>query len=436
MDEQAPQAPVKNVFTNKNFILAFMGAFVSNMGSLLYSFAVSFYILFLTNNNALIQGLYLATGGITFTIVVLFGGVISDRFHKGKIMYICDYLKGAAIILTTVLLMTVITGNTGKIIALFILAVIANFIGAIFSPAASSLLPHIVPPESFQQAQSYYATMNSFQSILGIVLAGILYSTIPVNILFLIVGGCYVLSGFSEMFIKYNFVKPEEKLTVRTAFNDIGTAFKYLVSIKPLLFLLIAILFVNFFFSPVGSNFIPYFVATDVASSDYLFKDFLAPEMWSAIISVAVSIGSIVFALILSTKQQKEHIVKGLRISFIALSLLFAGITILYMFYVNGAFHINVFLISLLVFCLILGMLLSLINIPTSTKMISIVEKDKLGKVSSLIDVGSQGLIPLAELLGGLVISSLGSGALLISCTIGFVLITAFIVFSRQIGQL
>ena len=430
------QAPVKNVFTNKNFVLAFMGAFVSNMGNLLYSFAVSFYILFLTNNNALIQGLYLATGGITFTAVVLFGGVISDRFHKGKIMYLCDYAKGIAIILTTILLMIVITGNTGKVIALFVLAVIGNFIGAIFSPAASSLLPHIVPQESFQQAQSYYATMNSFQSILGIVLAGILYSTIPVNVLFLIVGGCYLLSGFSEMFIKYNYVKPEERLTVRTAFNDIGTAFKYVVSLKPILYLIIAILFVNFFFSPVGSNFLPYFIATDVTNSDYMFKDLIAPEMWSSIISVALSLGSIIFAIILSMKKQKEFIAKGLRISFILVCVLFATISTLYVFYEQGFYHINVFLICLVALCFILGMLLVTINVPTSTKLISMVDKDKLGKVTSLTDIGSQGLIPLSNFLGGLIISSLGTSALLIACTIGFMLITVFIVINKQIGQL
>ena len=35
----------KNVFTNKNYVLTFLGALVSNMGNLLYGFAVSFYIL-------------------------------------------------------------------------------------------------------------------------------------------------------------------------------------------------------------------------------------------------------------------------------------------------------------------------------------------------------------------------------------------------------
>ena len=433
---EAPQNKPKNVFTNKNFVLAFLGAFVSNTGSILYSFAVSFYILVLTGNNALIQGLYLATGGITFMIVVLFGGVISDRFHKGKIMYICDYAKGASIIALTILLMTVIGSNTGKVIVLFALTIISNFIGAIFSPASASLLPHIVPPESFQQAQSYYSAMGSFQSILGIVLAGILYSTIPANILFLIVGGCYIISGFSEMFIKYDFVKPEGKLSVQVAFNDIGDAFKYLKSMKPILFLIIAVLFVNFFFAPVGSNFLPYFIATDVTGSDYIFHEWMAPEMWSSIVSVVLSLGSIIFAIILSTKQKKEHIAPGLRIAFILMSIVFASISAMYVLFDFDIININVFLITFVVICFFIGMLLVLINIPISTTVVSIVDKDKLGKVNSLIDVGSQGLIPVAELLGGLVIAGLGTSALLIGCTIGFIGMTVYIAVNKYIGQL
>ena len=51
--------PKKNVFSYKNYSLTFFGALVSNLGNILYSFAVSFYILKLTNNNAFIQGSYL-----------------------------------------------------------------------------------------------------------------------------------------------------------------------------------------------------------------------------------------------------------------------------------------------------------------------------------------------------------------------------------------
>ena len=164
----------KNVFQNKNFTLVFLGALVSNIASLFYSFAVSFYILKITGNNAFIQGLYLATGGIVFCVVTLFGGVISDRFNKAKIMYICDYLKGFTIIAFTLLLMFVIKSTTGKVVALFVVAVISNAIAGIFSPASAALLPQIVEEDSYQQAQSYFSILNSFQSIVGVIIAGVL----------------------------------------------------------------------------------------------------------------------------------------------------------------------------------------------------------------------------------------------------------------------
>ena len=40
------------LFSNRNFCLVFLGALVSELGALLYSFAVSFYILEISGNNA------------------------------------------------------------------------------------------------------------------------------------------------------------------------------------------------------------------------------------------------------------------------------------------------------------------------------------------------------------------------------------------------
>ena len=441
---QEEQSPVgfldekpKNVFHYKNYTLAFLGALVSNLGNVLYSFAVSFYILALTGNNAFIQGLYLATGGIVYVAVTLFGGVISDRFHKGKIMFICDYAKGIMLIGFTLLLMLVIKDANAKVAILFVIAVISNFIAAIFSPAASSLLPHIVPEKSFQQGQSYYTLMESSLGILGVILAAVLYSALDIHVLFFIVGGCYVLSGVSEMFIKYNHQKKEDKLTVKAVFSDIGGGIKYIFSIKPLLFLLLCMLFINFFFTPLSSNFIPYFVATDVASSpNYLLKNILTPESWSSVFSVAIAIGMIIASIILSAKKTKETIIKGLRISFLIFDGLLAIMTIIYVLFAKGVYDVNVVLIVFTIVCLCIGLTIVTINIPTSTRVMTIVDKDKLGKVSSVVSVGSQGLVPLANFIAGLIISGLGASWLLVFSTSGFVLITIMLMVNKHVAKL
>ena len=354
----------KNVFTNKNYTLTFLGALVSNIASLFYSFAVSFYILKITDNNALIQGLYLAVGGITFCVVTLFGGVISDRFNKAKIMYICDYIKGTIIIAFTLFLMFVIKSTAAKVIALFIVTFLSNAIAGIFSPASSALLPQIVEEEQFQQAQSYFSIMNSFQSIVGVVLAGILYTLVPINTLFLIVGICYIISAISEMFIKYesNFENRDEKLTMNIVFNDIKDGFKYLISIKSVLALMICILFINFFFSPIFDNFAPYFIATDVTGSNYIFNESIAPEMWNSFFSVAFGIGSLVTAAILSSMKQKEKCNTTVRYSMLGVSFAIIVFYMLYILFKYQHIDINTLLISSIIIYASIGVFIILIK--------------------------------------------------------------------------
>lgn len=428
--KQESQSKPRNVFRNKNFALTFLGALVSNVAALFYAFAVSFYILKITNNNALIQGLYLATGGITFCIVTLFGGVVADRFDKAKIMYICDYLKGGIIIGFTFLLMFVIKSTEWQVASLFIATVLLNAIAGIFTPASSALLPQIVEENQFQQAQSYFSILNSFQSIVGIILAGVLYTLIPINVLFFIVGGCYILSAISEMFIKYTseYEKRNEKLTIKAVFSDIKDGFKYLSSIKALLVMMVCILFINFFFSPIFENFPPYFIATDISGTNYLLHDVMAPEMWSSFFSVAVGLGSLIMGIVFSNLKQAEKCNRVVRWSMIGVSFLVILMAFFYALFINSIIDINALLITILVILFLIGVSVILINVPSTTAMMKIVDKDKYGKLSSVLNIGSQGLIPFSVFLGGLALTYIGSLGLLIACATGL-LITSVVLF-------
>ena len=431
-------AKPRNVFTNKNFSLVFFGALVSNIASLFYSFAVSFYILKITGNNALIQGLYLAISGIVFCITTLFGGVISDRFNKAKIMYLCDYIKGGVIIGFTVLLMLVIKTSTSKVIALFVVAVISNIIAGIFTPASSALLPQIVKEESYQQAESYFSMLNSLQSIVGIILAGVLYTLVPINILFLIVGICYIISAISEMFIKYNskFEKRNEKMTTKIIFSDIKEGFKYIFSLKALISLIICVLFFNFFISPIFENFGAYFIATDLASSDYLFKNHLQPEIWNSIYSVCFGMGSLIMGIVLSTLKSRDKYSGLIKFGLTMLTTCLVLITGFYILFKQNIFSMKLLQILSIVIYFSIGVSLVVCNVPISTAMLKIVDKDKFGKVSSVINIGSQGLTPFAVFLGGIALTYLGSSGLLIICAAGLIVTTLFTTFNKPINEL
>ena len=427
---------MENVFKNRNYRLTFFGALVSNVGALLYSFAVSFYILEITENNAFLQGLYLALCGAFNLIFTPIGGVLGDRFHKGKIMFVCDYLKGGVILLAT-LAMILLQNPAAHLVILFAAGILGNAIGGVFSPASGALLPHIVEERQLQQANSYFTIMQSLQSIVGVVLAGVLYATFPIHLLFLIVGVCYVASGVSEMFIRYSHERKEGKLTIKSALSDFGEGLRYIKAQKALLALMAAILFINFFFSPVASNFIPYFIKTDLAAAEhYLLDSLLKPELWSSVLSVLIGVSSMVGALILSARPQKEKVGRSVSRWLFGMAVILALMTAGYWILVARGVSLNAFLILMAVGCLLTGVTMVNINVPTTTTLMRIVDKSMLSKVNSVISISSQGLIPIASVLAGAVLQGFGSTALLLTCTIGFFATALMLLFNRRVGEI
>ena len=428
---------VESVFKNKNYVLTFLGAFVSNIAALLLNFATSYYILDITDNNAFLQGMYLFACGITFVLVSLFSGVLSDRFNKAKIMYLCDYAKGAVIVGGGFLLLAFQGNNSVQLVLLFILAVLYNIIAAIFSPASQSLLPFILKEEQLQQGNALLTGMNAFVTILGAVLGAVLYSMLPIYVLMFIIGGCYVGSAISEMFIRYIEEKKEDKLTIKVVFNELGESFRYLLNKRAIAMFCLIALFVNFFFTPLSSNFIPIFVKTDVAECpDYLFKNLLTPEMWAAVISICICVGSIIGALALSFRKQMDKVSGFMKKQFVILAFLIVGASLSYFFLVDRSDNVNVFLIIFCVCTLLMGIVISLVNVPLGTVLARQVDKNMLGKVQSLINIGSQGLTPIASVLGGVVIEYIGKSELLFMCSGGFILITIVFVLNRTVNEL
>ena len=426
----------ENVFRSRNYRLVFFGALVSELGALFYSFTVSFYILQISGNNAFLQGLYLSLCGVALLLFTPVGGVLGDRFSKAKIMYLCDFCKGGTIILATAL-MLLFPGADAHIVILFVLGILGNIISGIFNPAAGALIPSIVKENQLQQANSYFAVKSAVEGIMGVVLAGVLYAAMPIHTLFFVVGACFIASGISETMIRCPYTPPTDRLTVRTAVRDMGDGLKYLRTQKAILALLGAVVFINFFAAPITGNFIPYFVRTDLAgSASYLLDNLLTPELWSSVISMSLGLGSLIGAAVLSARQPAEkcgHTV-AVQLCFNAAVMVFLAFS--YWLLVDRGISLNVFL---LLFCLggfVTGLQLSFINIPITTAVMRVVDRDKLSKVNSIINVGSQAMIPIASVLAGAVLQGLGSTVLLFVCALGFSVMAVLLLVNKPVHDL
>ena len=224
------------------------------------------------------------------------------------------------------------------------------------------------------------------------------------------------------MFIRYKDVGSGQRLTLRDTLTDIREGAVYVVKTRYLLVFMMIILIINFFFSPISENFLPYFIKTDVVSNDHLLADVISPEMWQSVFLTACSIGTILFAVVISAKSTVEKVTDGLKKTISCIAALFAVETAAYYVLVIRNVSFNAFLIVTMVVFFGVGSMLSLTNIPVTTKLQTIVDKDKFGKVNAILDVGAQGLIPLAVFLAGIMLEFAGIFPLLILCTVGMVI--------------
>jgi hypothetical protein len=279
--------------------------------------------------------------------------------------------------------------------------------------------------------------MLSFETIAGILLAGILYSALPITTLFTMVGAGYLISGVTEMFIRWDYRKSEDSLTLRTALADLADGLKYMVSMKAVFTIILLSMILNFFSAPLTANFLPYFVATKVKGTDYLFSALIAPEMWQSIAIIAFSGGNVISGVIYgSVKKPGGKCIPSMRFGLALMTVCFIATSIFYSIQVDKAGNVNAFLVVMVIFFLIYGITLTFTNIPTSTVIQTVTAANMLGKIIGVIRVIAHGLEPVSSVVAGLILSRSGNAGLLLFCAVGMVLGVALVFLSRSIKDL
>jgi MFS transporter, DHA3 family, macrolide efflux protein len=438
-----PTSTKPRVFKNKNFSLLFWGVMVSNIAHILFNFAISFYILEIANRAygqegaALIQGSFLFVSGIVLVLLIPFGGVMADRMNKVRIMYVTDYIRGATIIITGSLIAFGVEPIV-QIVSLFIMTIILSANSSFFNPASGSLLRFIVSDEELQPAASYLQGSHALQSIIGLILGGIMYAALPIWWIFLINGIGYLISALTEMFIRYDASSHAKEISgVKEVFVDITDGIKYLFKQKGILAIMIMALTFNFFLSPTFSSAMPFFIKFGLSTEpSYLFDAFLTPELWYSLMSVAFSASAIIMSLVLSRQKTKPLYGKSLKKALIGFLVPIILIAIAMNLYYSQLSGVNLVLITSTLMMFALGIASISFNIPVSMIMQRQVDRNMLGKVSSVSNVLSQALIPFSAMLAAFIIAKTSVGVLYIYCSVGALIVAIWFVRNKSVNTI
>ncbi|MDA8286346.1 MAG: MFS transporter, partial [Actinomycetota bacterium] len=137
----------------------FIAQTISYMGSAATTVALSFAVLDLTHSTTAL-GVVNAAGAVPLVALVLLGGVLGDRIHRGRL------LVGSNLVLAVTqasMAMLVLT-HDGSTWSLAACAAVGGLANAAFLPALQGVIPHTVSHEFLGQANAMLRlTRNGIQ---------------------------------------------------------------------------------------------------------------------------------------------------------------------------------------------------------------------------------------------------------------------------------
>ncbi len=382
---------MKKIFLNKNFALIFMGSLVSNIGNSFFNAALGWYVASLLESK--IQfAIFIAVGAAIQLVLTPFCGVIADRLNKVRIMYLTDYIRGAVVLIAGYLIFQDLT-VTQTVVLLYATSIILAINGAFFGPASSSLVPSVVTEEEFQSANSSMSMVGSIQGIVGLMLGAAVYEYMGIGWIFIINGASFILSGFSEMFIRVAKQKASE-LDLISGLRDMKEGLGYLRTKRGLMQLMYGSLMLNFAFVPLMAVGMPLFfnhtLQTDLMQYNYVM--------------VSWSVGTLIGAIVIGNLARSLKVFKAASIGLVMMVVGWSAISYIIYMMVNGMIVYDTFFMMMISVMFVTGLINMYLNIPLNTAFMKTIEPEYRGRAFAVIGTLSQAAVPIAVFLGGVLL--------------------------------
>lgn len=160
---------VKEVLRIKDFRLLWLGEGISLLGDQFGLIALPWLVLQLTND-AFAMGIVLAIAGVPRALFMLFGGALTDRFSPRRLMLFTNI---ARMILVAGLSFLILSGIV-QLWQIYLFALFFGLADAFFYPAASAIVPTVLPKNQLQIGNSITQGTAQLSVFLGPMLAGLI----------------------------------------------------------------------------------------------------------------------------------------------------------------------------------------------------------------------------------------------------------------------
>ncbi|HXM19031.1 MAG TPA: MFS transporter [Candidatus Tumulicola sp.] len=355
------------------FRLLWIGRTVSNLGDQFYLVALPWLVLQLTNSS-LALGTIMMTATIPVAVLMLVGGAVSDRFSARKIWMLTTSARTLSVTLVGLL----VWFHALQLWHVYVLALLFGVADAFAAPAAQTFLPSLVDREQLPAANSVTQMTQQLTTILGPAPAGLVIRAFGV-------AWAFFIDAFSFLFVMaalWRLPDPQRSQTAakKGLLHSIAEGLHYINSDAALRSLLILAAALNFCLSgPIS-----------IGLAWIAKQNFASPVAFSIFVS-AVALGSLIGAALAGLYKPRRRGVTMIVVS--ALIALFTGLLGL----LAHAWLLAVVLLAM-------GAAAGFLNVHIIAWFQQRVEREMLGRATSVLMFAAVGLAPVSLLLAGLAV--------------------------------
>ena len=367
-------------FRNRNYTLFFSGQSISQIGTWMQRTGVSWVIYTMTHSTFML-GLTVFASQFPSFLFSLFGGIISDRYNRYKILLLTQTASMIQAVLLAILALT----NHFVIWEILTLSVILGVINAFDVPARQPLVHEMVSDKAdLPNALALNSSMNNLARLLGPALSGIVLVKFGAGICFLFNAISFVAVIISLLMMKLTPYKPPEQK--KKISSEITEGFMYLKRTPAIGMVILMLSLVSLLVLPYNTL-LPVFAKVtfkgDAATFGYI----------NSFIGLGAVAGTI-FLASLKAGADLKRVLLGSTIIFGIGLILFS--------------HINYFPLAML-----FAVLSGFGTMAPSTICVTIIQveadSNMRGRVISVVAMAMFGMLPLGSLLTGAVSQKIGA---------------------------
>jgi MFS family permease len=375
-----------SVLRNRNFAKIYLAGVASVGGFSIGQIALIVLVYNNTNHSPLpvaYLGLSFSAASVIFSLAA---GVMVDRFERRRLMVLSDIVRAGSLV---ALAATIILVGFSLVAVLAVAFIIGSFT-TLFQPAERAFTPEIVGTEQLIDANAIVQTSSSVIQGTGAAIGGILVAAVGIVAALALNSATFLISAlFIVGIVGYTgHIRQGTGGNPRpSALDDIKEGFRYIVNFRTLLYLTLSAGASNFFFSMA-----------------FQFTVVYTDKMLNG--------GALLFGVLLSLFSLGWGPGAYLAAHYNAVR--FAGKVWIYSGVAEGGCVLLLVLFPQLAIALasmfMLGVLLGLTNTTWLTIVQLIVPTEMQGRYFGLDQLGSFAVIPVGQILGGVIVATSGVG--------------------------